>query len=100
MRAPWAVAVLVFVVGFAWVWAFGGFNGESAWCDATVPETASYSVERALWPPGAGRCVIDGRTQSTHVPWFEWLVVAFVAATAGLAAAGFARAVRDDRGRV
>ena len=89
-RGPVAVALLVAAAGFALTW-IGYFPPvDETGCMGRVEGSSSHT-EPAGWPPGARRCVIDG-PDGTHVeteafPFRDLLLVAFLAAGAGLAAA-------------
>jgi len=93
---PVVLALCVFGVGFALIWAgFSPLNADPLlFCPGglAMGETTSLSTEPALWPPGTTRCeytTADGVSSSRiYVPWRDWLSLALFAAAVGVAAAG------------
>lgn len=86
---PVVLALCVFGVGFALVWAgFSPLNDDPfQFCpDAPQAEGSSIRTEPALWPPGTTRCDY-GSSSRIYVPWRDWLVLALLAAGVGAAAA-------------
>jgi hypothetical protein len=100
-RFPFVVAVLVLVVGWAWV-SVGAIPFEPDIDDVcrgpgAPSERASQHTHTALWPPGATECRWTGPAgsgSSVYVPWTEWLVVALCAAGAFLVASALSRDTR------
>ena len=95
-RHPAVLALCVFGLGFALVWA--GFSPIAQdpylFCPG-VPqaELTSVRVEPALWPPGTTRCDY-GSSSRIYVPWEEWLSLALLAAGVGVAASAPSRPLR------
>ena len=83
------VALAVFVVGVLVTWLVGTPFSDDACLDslASLTEGSSSTSKPALWPPGTISCEYvtpaGAVSQSTVVPWFDWLFFAFLAAGAG-----------------
>jgi hypothetical protein len=90
---PAVLALCVFLVGFALVWA--GFSPLSEdpflFCPGAPPvEGTDLDAEPALWPPGTTQCeytTASGRSDRIHTPWRDWVVLSLVAAAVGVAVA-------------
>lgn len=89
-RLPLLVGLFVGLVGWAAVALGGPSLGENRAEACGVPfeeEPVSYSLDWALWPPGATSCEWSGPAGSgtgLYVPWDEWLIVLLGAVGAGL----------------
>lgn len=89
-RHPAVLALCVFAVGFAIVWA--GFSPLAQdpydFCpDAPQSEGSTVRTEPALWPPGTTTCeyaTADGSASRTYVPWEDWLALGLFAAGVGV----------------
>ena len=99
-RHPAVLALCVFVLGFAVVWA--GFSPIAEdpllFCPGGLAaEGTDIRAEPALWPPGTTRCVYStaaGRSSRIHVPWDEWVALALFAIAVGVAASAPTRPLR------
>lgn len=85
------VALGIFLVGALLVWlgVMPVLSGLDVCLDfAAQPEGSSSSSGPSLSPPGTIVCEYRAPsgdvTRETYVPWFEWLVLAIVAAGIGL----------------
>jgi hypothetical protein len=102
LRFPFVVAVLVLVVGWAWV-SVGAIPFERDIDDVchgpgAQSERASQQTDTTVWPPGTTECQVAGPAgsgSSLYVPWSEWLVVALWAAGAFLVASALSRDTRQ-----
>ena len=86
-RRPVVLALCVFAVGFAAIWAgLVPWGDPFDFCpDAPQTEGSSIRAEPAPWPPGTTRCDY-GDTSRIYVPWEAWLALALFAAAVGVAA--------------
>jgi hypothetical protein len=76
---------------FAGTWLVGGYSDTECFeLYADLPELAQVDKEVRLWPPGT-KChyqLPNGTEQSrSHLPWFEWIVLALSGAAAYLVSA-------------
>jgi len=94
----------VLVVGLTAVWQgiFPLLLTETA-CPPRV-EGSSARYEPSIWPPGGRRCVLTlpngARLEETEYPWRDWLMVAFLAAAAAVAALAGSTRVWAQRTRL
>ena len=91
---PAVLALCVFFLGFALIWA--GFSPLSEdpflFCPGAPPvEGTGFDAEPALWPPGTTRCeytTASGRSTRIYAPWRDWVVLALFSGAVGVAVAG------------
>ena len=99
-RLPVVLALCVFLLGFAFIWAGLVPHGDPLGFCPGAPQTegSSIGVEPALWPPGTTRCEYEtaaGRSSRAYVPWDEWIALILVAAAVGIAASALALPLRS-----
>jgi hypothetical protein len=99
-RRPVVLALCVFLLGFAFIWAGFAPHGDPFGFCPGVPQTEGTSIRAvpALWPPGTTRCEYESaagrRSTRTYWPWDEWIALVLVAAAVGVAASAPRRPLR------
>ena len=101
-RLPVCLALVMFLVPSTYTWVYGnrswlGSQGEFACFEEFrhASEGLEITDEPSLWPPG-GKCArhATGGTvtvRSLDVPWPEWIILAVLAALAGICSAVYVK---------
>ena len=74
-----ALALLVLVLGFLWVWLAWPVDPSLGDACPPVEEGQSFSYDPTWWPPGGLRCTVDDGSSKTTYPWREYATVVLFA---------------------